>query len=421
MAGAELLPSMNWKTSDSYGALMIFQKLCIRYFKVQKIPREEQANHIILYAGNSGEEMIEASNLTEEDMNDPDKVWDVFQTQVKPKTNKYVDRLRLRKYTQKEIESSDEFLNRCETQAKKCKFTEAEHEARIIEQFMEGVYSNDLQKSLIMEGEDMMCKAIDIARSHEATIRDNKDMRVKTVNHDLIVDAVGYPKFARAAKPCNKCGRAHKKYPPQSCPAYGARCNTCGKMNHWQKMCLSVPENKNKTNMNKGTSQRHYAGNKVHRNFNSDKPMKANRTSAVHEFSQDDPNEDYFTVSSVIVAEVSNSNDSEALRSIKVRTPCNKTGSMTIKVDTGAGVNLLPIRAFRIMFPDLLDAHGKPKTYLTNNHQKNLIAVNNMKLKHFGSIKLKCTFDEKNWIDTDFYIYYFGSAKPKSPRHGDNS
>ncbi|XP_047484153.1 uncharacterized protein K02A2.6-like [Penaeus chinensis] len=191
-----------------------------------------------------------------------------------------------------------------------------------------------------MEGEDIrLSKAIDIARSHEATIRDNKDMRVKTVNYDLNVDAVGHPKFARAAKPCN-----------------------------------------------------------------NDKPRKANRTSAVHEFSQDDPYEDYFTVSSVRVAKVSNSNDSEALRSIKVRTPCNKTGSMTIKVDTGARVNLLPIRAFRIMFPDLLDAHGKPKTYLINNRQKNLIAVNNIKLKHFGLIKLKCTFDEKNWIDTDFYI-----------------
>ncbi|XP_063607727.1 uncharacterized protein LOC134782233 [Penaeus indicus] len=325
-------PRMNRKTNDSYGALMTFQRHCIRYFK-------------------------------------------------------------------RENESSDEFVNRCEAQAKRCKFTEAEHETRIIEQFMDRVYSNDLQRSLNMEGEDIrLSKAIDIARSHEATIRDNRDMRAKTVNYDLNVDAVGRHKFARASKSCNKCGRAHNKYPPQSCPAYGARYNTCGKMNHWQKMCFSIPETKSK-----GTSQSHYAGNKVLRNLNYDKPKKANRTSAVHEFSQDDPKEDYFTVSSVRVAEVSNSNDSEALRSIKVKIPSNKTGSMTVKVDTGAGANLLLIRAFRIMYPDLLDAHGKPKTYLTNNHQ-NLIAVNNMKLKHFGSINLKRTFDKENWIDTDFYI-----------------
>jgi len=117
---------------------------------------------------------------------------------------------------------------------------------------------------------------------------------------------------------------------------------------------------------------------------------------AMHEFSQDDPNEDYFTISSVRVAEVSNNDDSEALRTIKVRTPSNKTGSMTVKVDTGAGANLLPIRAFRIMCPDSLDAYGKPKINLTNNRQKNLITVNNLKLKHFGSIKLKCTFNNSN-------------------------
>jgi len=184
MAGAENgrhSPSMNWKTSDSYGALMTFKKRNI-YFKVKKIPREEQSNHIILYADTPGQEMIEASNLTEEDMKDPDKVWDALQTQVKPKTNEYVDRLRLRRFIQRESESCDEFINRCEAQAKRCKFTETEHESRVMEQFMDGIHSNDLQRSLIMEGEDIrLSKAIDIARSFEATIRDT-DMRVKIIN-----------------------------------------------------------------------------------------------------------------------------------------------------------------------------------------------------------------------------------------------
>jgi len=300
--------------------------------------------------------MIEACNLTEEDMKDPDEVWDALQTQVKPKTNKYVDRIRVRRFIQRESESCDEFINRCEAQAKRCKFTETEHGSRVMEQFMNGIYSNDLQRSLIMEGEDIrLSKAIDIARSFEATIRDTRDMRAKTVSQDLNVDAVRQ-NFRRASNPCKKCGRAHNKYSPQSCPAYGARCNTCGKMNHWQKMCLSVPEDKKKTYQSKNTGQRQYTRNKVHRNFNSDKFKIANRTFAVHEFSQDDPNEDYFTISSVRVAEVSNNDDSEALRTIKVRTPSNKTGSMTVKVDTGAGANLLPIRAFRIMCPDSLDA-----------------------------------------------------------------
>jgi len=87
---------------------------------------------------------------------------------------------------------------------------------------------------------------------------------------------------------------------------------------------MSVTTRKKKKNKRKSPGQSQYARNKVHRNFNSDKFKKANRTSAVHEFSQDDPNEDYFTISSVRVAKVSNSNDGEVLRSIKVRTPATR-------------------------------------------------------------------------------------------------
>ncbi|XP_063611470.1 uncharacterized protein LOC134785118 [Penaeus indicus] len=238
--------------------------------------------------------MVEASNLTE-DMKDPDKVWDALETRLKPKTNKYVERLHFRRFFQRENESSDEFLNRCKAQAKRCKFTETEHEPRVIEQFMNGIYNEDLQRSLIIEGEDIrLSKAIDIARSFEAfdiarsfeaidfarsfeaNIRDKRDVRAKMVNYESNVDALGYQNFALASKPCSKCGRAHNKYPPQSCPAYGTSCKMCGKMNHWQKMCRSIPENKKKTYKSKSPGQSQYAGNKVHRNFNSDKSKNAN-------------------------------------------------------------------------------------------------------------------------------------------------
>lgn len=71
--------------------------------------------------------------------------------------------------------------------------------------------------------------------------------------------------------------------------------------------------------------------------------------------SQEEPSDDYFTVRSVRVAQVSNSNDSKALRSIKVKTSSKKRkkrkrkGFNDRQVGTGAGAKRLPIRAFQIM------------------------------------------------------------------------
>ena len=37
---------------------------------------------------------------------------------------------------------------------------------------------------------------------------------------------------------CLKCGKSHA-FHHEACPAFGSKCNTCGKANHWVSVCLS--------------------------------------------------------------------------------------------------------------------------------------------------------------------------------------
>lgn len=164
-------------------------------------------------------------------MQNPDKVWEAPEAQVKLEPNKYVDRLWLRRIIQRDGESDDEFLKRCDAQAERCTFPNTESEQMIIEQFMDRIQSNELQRQLIISEDVRLSKATDIARSHEATIGDNKDMIARVRNY-LNVDGVGYQNFAKALKPCIRCGKLHSNNSPQSCPAYGAKSNTSGKVNH---------------------------------------------------------------------------------------------------------------------------------------------------------------------------------------------
>lgn len=217
-------------------------------------------------------------------MQNPDKVWEALEAQVKLEPNKYVDRLWLRRIIQRDGES-DEFLKRCDAQAWRCKFPDTESEQMIIEQFMYRIQSNELQRQLIISEDIRLSKATDIARSHEATIGDNKDMIASVWNYSN-VDAVGYQNFAKASKPCIRCGKLHSNNSSQSCPAYGAESSISGKVNHRKKRCLSIPENRKYMYKGKNLGQSQYAKNKSQRNYINDKSKKSMGSSWL---SQDDP------------------------------------------------------------------------------------------------------------------------------------
>ena len=63
------------------------------------------------------------------------------------------------------------------------------------------------------------------------------------------------------------------------------------------------------------------------------------------------------------------------------------------KIDTGVQGNTLPVRMFRRMYPDKLDASGFPRKDCVNNTHATLTASNGTRIPQYGSIQLPCRYD----------------------------
>ncbi|XP_046559347.1 uncharacterized protein K02A2.6-like [Haliotis rubra] len=82
---------------------------------------------------------------------------------------------------------------------------------------------------------------------------------------------------------------------------------------------------------------------------------------------------------------------------------CQGNHTMKVKVDTGAQGNLLPLRVYRRMFPEYLDASGFPKYGTTKAQHVKLSAYNGTDIPQCGSVTLACGFNG-NWLDTELFL-----------------
>ena len=79
---------------------------------------------------------------------------------------------------------------------------------------------------------------MDVARTHEATLANMQQFSgdASSISHVSRSRRTHEPSGRREEAPtCAKCGRHHA--PTDRCPAEGSRCNACGKLNHWQRVC----------------------------------------------------------------------------------------------------------------------------------------------------------------------------------------
>ena len=59
------------------------------------------------------------------------------------------------------------------------------------------------------------------------------------------IQAIRTPTRSTMLNKCLKCGKSYA-FHREACPAFGSKCNTCGKSNHWASMCLQTEQNQNK-------------------------------------------------------------------------------------------------------------------------------------------------------------------------------
>ena len=226
-------PRMDWNDTDLPTAFKNFKQYCQLIFRgpLNKKNEQEKATYILLWVGEEGLKIFNSFELSEEDKAKPDTIFDRFTTYLEPKLNCRIARFQLQDFKQTKDESVDAFMARCKLQAQKCRFTDAELEERLIEQLIIGTRERKVQEVLLGKDETLkLDKAMDIARTREATVNDMKSLAQQgAAAVETNIDAVRQ----NANPQCGKCGLHHGK----RCPAFGTRCRKCNKYNHWEQVC----------------------------------------------------------------------------------------------------------------------------------------------------------------------------------------
>ena len=165
---------------------------------------------------------------------------------------------------------------------------------------------------------------------------------------------------------CKFCGRRHVR-DRMKCPAYGQRCNRCGKNDHFAVKCLA----------GKRLNEKSRADQKLHYVDNFDQC----------------PFEEY-TIDSVTHNAVENTKyyPKQLFTTVRV----NNSKDVTFQLDCGATCNLLPLKELSSILEDPTDLYLK-KTSAT------LKMYNGSTMYPLGKCTLRCTKGEVS-NDVDFFV-----------------
>ncbi|XP_021352181.1 uncharacterized protein K02A2.6-like [Mizuhopecten yessoensis] len=228
------------------------------------------------------ENLLVALDITDEDENDRkrtlllhyagERVYDIYEaekgetepsygatkqvltTYFKPKKNQQMELYTFRSYKQSESQTLDEYVTELRRLAKDCGFADTNKE--ILSQVIQHCKSNRLRRRALREPDKDLNGIIILGRTLELS-----DVQATAMERDqsASVNAVGraqseHKPFKRkqhrssnfkrgtskqgeSDKKCMKCGGSCPHH--GDCPPKGQTCHSCGKSNHYMKMCRS--------------------------------------------------------------------------------------------------------------------------------------------------------------------------------------
>ncbi|XP_064642786.1 uncharacterized protein LOC135497049 [Lineus longissimus] len=334
--------------------------------------KPKKALKILRGIGDEGLRRLNASGLSDPDKKDPDKLWALFQDQLRIAVNPRVKRLQLRNYLQKKDETLDDFVNRTRTLANECGF--------------------ETKAAAVAEG-----------RKHEAIVAGHKSITSALTQESgaaarMDVDAV---KSRPSRQPCGNCLLHHK---PRQCPAYNDECKACGTLGHWEKCCR---KSKNGRKPYQNAERRGRRGSGTGRRGNR-RPVHEIGYTDERDSDQSDPETlglqqfSSIKISSACLDALRTGvkPETEAYVNLDVRIPDIKgTHLLELKIDTGASGNTLPVRTYKQMY-------GKTATKQRLKPLVNtvLTAYSSQRISCWGTIIIKCRYKDQPFQDVTFYV-----------------
>ena len=186
----------------------------------------------------------------------------IYQTAVKiltdyfnPKSSRQYSIYEFRQMTQSLNETLHEYHTRLRKQAPLCEFHS--EDAEIKSQLILGCRNNKLRRETLEDEDLTLQKLLEKGRAREVSNLQAQAMEKPTQSHvqQAEVNAVRTPprykqegtttphrRTSNNTRPSNStCGLYGGRYPHnggrQACPAYGKTCNSCGRQNHFAKVC----------------------------------------------------------------------------------------------------------------------------------------------------------------------------------------
>ena len=146
---------------------------------------------------------------------------------------------------QEENESIEQYVTVIRKLAQTCNFCNCLSDSLIRDRLVLGIRDETIRKKLLQEKKLTLSRALDIGRSGETTNLRLKELK-KPVGTEEEVNALKQNKMmgnerrrkfrdTRRGGNCKYCGSNHQR---GACPAFGQRCNNCGRQNHFAKVCL---------------------------------------------------------------------------------------------------------------------------------------------------------------------------------------
>ena len=153
---------------------------------------------------------------------------------------------------QEESESIASWETRIRNQGAQCEYENFADEL-MRDQFIAGLASETLRVKLIGKGHRhrdasqrkvTLKEVVEVAKCFEATVFANQLMKTARSNQEQ-ANYTNKPSKTeketsqRPSTPCHWCGGSHQQPRHQYCPAYGRRCNKCGVIGHFSRVCKS--------------------------------------------------------------------------------------------------------------------------------------------------------------------------------------
>ena len=359
---AEALPHFpKFDLSEDAGAKGPRWKKYVTRFKnltvalnIANLPRQRAL--LLHYVGEDVNEIFDTLPNTEpqEDEDTLEKAIKALTLHFEDKKNIVFEEYRFRKARQEEHEAIMAYHTRLRNLAKTCEFTDVDREikAQIVQHCSstkvrrKGLTNNVSLQVLLEYGRTLELTETRVADLEEkpATQEINKlqrkpdTWRRKNRNGKPRTEQRGSPRKSDAK--CRNCG-GH--YPHEggmsACPAHDKECLNCGKMNHFQKFCMSRPRPQQSTQ----SSKPQYS-------------QRRNRQPALHKISDsDDSDEDVFIID---IRSIRDNRDKHPMFKVKVSDTW-----LDLMADSGSSINLLDEADFKKLKPHPKLEHTNAKIY----------------------------------------------------------